>query len=393
MTLPAYDGRVGSAAPHASDTLAHALTAVLSDASDEAVPPSGGCLAVRYPGGDAAAVAGARQLFTDAGRLADPLPMTWDTALDLGSVTKVVATTTAVMQLVERGAIRLDDPVRRYVSAAPVDVPLADLLLHRAGLWEWWPFYVSSGGQADVIDAACRRAPRYPPGARHYSDLGFLLLGSVVERVGALALDAAVRELVLEPFGLAATRFARPAGDGPVVATSRGDWVERRMIETRSPYPVPVQASSFTGWRAHVLVGEVNDGNAFHGCGGVAGHAGLFGTVPDLLDYGAALLASLAGNGPLQPGTVRRFIADGPDPGQTLGFRSWASTVAGCTTRVVGHPGFPGVVLGIVPDHDAVVVLAVNRLHIDGGEPMPTEFAWQRALHAAHSLLHERDAG
>lgn len=308
--------------------------------------------------------------------------MTWSTAIDLGSVTKIVATTAAVMSLGDRGLVELSDPVRRYVPAAPVDATLADLLRHRAGLWEWWPLYLDARERSEVVDAICRLEPRYPPGERHYSDLGFLLLGSVVERVAGTPLDEAVAHLVLEPFGLTATRFARPVG--VAAATSRGDWIERRMIDTGTPYPVRGTSTYFAGWREHVLVGEVNDGNAFHGCAGIAGHAGLFSTVPDLLTFGTALLDG----GPLRSATVERFTAEGPDAGQALGFRTWRSEVASCVASVFGHPGFPGVVVGVLPRHAAVIVLVLNRLHV-AGDPIPTEPAWQRALHAAHHVLHE----
>lgn len=366
----------------------------LLDASDRGERPPGGCLAMLSPTGCFAAVAGARQVFADTGPLPEPLAMTWDTALDLGSVTKIVATTTALMTLVERGALRLDDPVRRYVSGAPVDASLADLLRHRSGLWEWWPLYVSGAStRPEMIDAVCRLPPRYPLGERHYSDLGFVLLGTVIERVFDRRLDAAVSSLVLEPFDLSMMRFARPPSGVPIAATSRGDWIERRMIDTGTPYPVLVRSDAFAGWRTRVLVGEVNDGNAFHGGGGIAGHAGMFATVPDLLSYGASLLASLGGSGPLQHRTVQQFTSDGPDAGQALGFRTWRSELAHCAAEVFGHPGFPGVVLGMMPRHEAVIVLAMNRLHIDRAEPVPIEPAWQRAVQVVHKILHDEESG
>lgn len=380
--------------PREADLLARTLSELLQAGDRVVEPPPGGCLAVCSPTGCLAAVAGARQVFTDTGPSPEPPPMTWDTALDLGSVTKIVATTTAIMALCDRGALQLDDRLRRYLPAAPVDASLADLLRHRSGLWEWWPLYVSGARRsADVVDAICRLQPRYRPGERHYSDLGFMLLGAVVERVCAVSLDTAVSSLVLGPFGLATTQYAQPPSDAPATATTRGDWIERRMIDTGTPYPVPVRSAAFSGWRTHVLVGEVNDGNAFHSGGGIAGHAGLFATVPDLLSYGTSLLASLAGSGPLQERTVGQFTTEGPDVGQALGFRTWRSELDACTARVFGHPGFPGVVLGIMPRHQAVIVLALNRLHIDHRQPMPTEPAWQRAMHAAHQVLHAEERG
>jgi CubicO group peptidase (beta-lactamase class C family) len=136
-----------------------------------------------------------------------------------------------------------------------------------------------------------------------------------------------------------------------------------------------------------VLVGEVNDGNAFHAWGGTSGHAGLFAPVDDLLTAGTVWLRALDGGGPVGAATVRRFLEPGDDPGQALGFRRWRSAVAGCEVDVFGHTGFPGVAVGIVPAHSAVVVLGTNRLHVDG-PPRDTEPMWLAALAAAHTSLH-----
>jgi len=163
--------------------------------------------------------------------------------------------------------------------------------------------------------------------------------------------------------------------------------LEREMVATGRPYPVSGDVDRFDGWRTHVLVGEVNDGNAFHAWGGVSGHAGLFSTVDDLLTAGRVWLDALAGNGPVSPGTAERFLRPGHDPGQALGFSRWRSAVDGCEADVFGHTGFPGVAVGIVPTHDTTIVLATNRLHVDG-PPRSTEQMWQEALAAAHQSLH-----
>jgi CubicO group peptidase (beta-lactamase class C family) len=109
--------------------------------------------------------------------------------------------------------------------------------------------------------------------------------------------------------------------------------------------------------------------------------------VDDLLAAGTVWLRALDGGGPVGAATVRRFLEPGDDPGQALGFRRWRSAVAGCEVDVFGHTGFPGVAVGIVPAHSAVVVLGTNRLHVDG-PPRDTEPMWLAALAAAHTSLH-----
>jgi CubicO group peptidase (beta-lactamase class C family) len=355
-------------------------------------PPPGACLAVATPAGRAVACAGAAVLFGDRNRLDPPVPLTTATALDLGSVTKVLATTSALMALVDDGALRLETRVGDLVPAvagAPVaGATVADLLQHRAGLWEWWPLYLTARTPAEALATAVGLPLRYPPGSgRHYSDLGFVLLGAVVAEVGGRPLADAVAGLVTVPYGLSATRYAAPAPGRTVAASSRGDRIEREMVATGRPYPVTADADAFAGWREHVLVGEVNDGNAFHAFGGVSGHAGLFSTVDDLLTAGRVWLSTLTGDGPVSAATAARFLRPGADPGQALGFRRWRSAVDGCEVDVFGHTGFPGMAVGIVPGHDAAVVLATNRLHVDG-PPRTTEEMWQGALAAAHRSLH-----
>jgi CubicO group peptidase (beta-lactamase class C family) len=296
------------------------------------------------------------------------------------------------MALVDESALELTDRIGELLPAAagnPVaGATVADLLEHRAGLWEWWPLYLTARTPGAALDAATALPLRHPPrSARHYSDLGLMILGAAVSEVTALPLAAAVERLVLTPYGLAATRYGAPAPGRPVAASSRGDRIEREMVRTGQPYPVSGDADAFAGWRERVLVGEVNDGNAFHAWDGVSGHAGLFSTVDDLLAAGGRWLAALAGAGPVRSATVRRFLEPGADPGQALGFRRWRSTVDGCAVDVFGHTGFPGVAVGIVPAHAATVVLATNRLHVDG-LPRDTEPMWRAALAAAHRSLH-----
>lgn len=381
--------------------LAERLVAGGSDGATSgwrAVPPPGLSITVSGPGLHAVAVAGRRQVYGAPG--GHPLPFTAGTALDLASVTKVVATTTCLIALVDAGAVDLDGPVGRYLPGFRVpprhDLRLRDLLQHRAGLWEWWPTYCVADGAASGHALVEALPLAYPPRSGwHYSDLGFLVLGRVVEVVTGLGLDAAVHELVLAPAAMTGAAFGHPVAAGArgggapdVAAGARGDEIERTMLRTGTPYAVPFGEDSFGRWRAEVLVGEVADGNAFHTFGGTAGHAGLFATPEDLIRWGSALMDAAAGQGRWRPDVVSDFLADGPDRGQSLGFRSWSTTVDGCTAVAHGHPGHTGTTVAILPEHGATVVLASNRLHVEG-LPTPNEDLWAAVLPAAHALLHE----
>lgn len=307
-----------------------------------------------------------------------------DTRSDAGSVTKIIATTAACLRLVDSGRLHLDDQVAKIIGRTlPDGTTVTDLLEHQSGLWEWQPLYLRAHDHDRAIELISSLPVRYPRrSGRHYSDLGFMLLGAMIEKLTGLPLDQACQELVFEPYGLAATSYARPVPGASVAASSTGDRIEQTMITTGVPYPVDGSVEDFDGWRQQVLIGEINDGNSFHAFGSVAGHAGVFSTAADLLRFGRVLLDSLAGSGPVSAATMERFFTTGDDPGQALGFRVWM-TPAG---RAIGHTGFPGIGVAVLPDHDAVAVMITNRLHV-AGSPRNLETLWLAALTGMVELL------
>lgn len=361
------------------DALEQAVAALLAG---ENAPP-GAVVGVSRRGRRAFRSGGLAQAVVGGGRPArGQVPMTEHVASDLGSVTKVIATTAALMTLVARRELALEAQLADLLPWARGQsvgrATLKDLLQHRAGLWEWWPVYVEARGREAALERAASLPLRYERGgAWHYSDLGFMLLGSVVEACGGGPLPSVVRSRVLDPLGLTRVSFARPLEGLAVAASSHGDAIERRMIETGDPYPVRVDASAFGAWRSHVLAGEVNDGNSFHAFGGVAGHAGLFGPATDLLRFGEGLLASLRGEGPFEPEVLRDFMTPGPDQRQGLGFRVWPDLGA------VGHLGFPGVAIAILPERELAMAMVTNRLHVPGRPGRTTDELFRIAVRAA----------
>lgn len=331
---------------------------------------------------------GNRQVFG----VESPLPMDPKTIFDLGSITKILATTAGIMRLLDTGAIALDDQVckflPRWAGTEKEEVTVRDLLLHRSGLWEWRPLYVHSRDPLSAVRQIAEIPLRYPKGAgRHYSDLGFISLGQILVKVMGEGLRASIDALVLNPLALRETQFATPISSKSIAATSFGDSIEKEMVLSKVPFPVPESATDFEYWREHILVGEVNDGNAFHVFGGISGHAGLFSSADDLLAFGETMNASFRGEGQYSQSVAQEFLATGPDFGQQLGFRSWTHTYQGCTTEFFGHTGFPGTVLAFSPFHDCVVALMTNRLHVHG-VPTPTELIWQPFLNSIHQKLH-----
>lgn len=319
-------------------------------------------------------------------------PMTVDTRFDLASVSKVVATTCALQRLVGAGEISYDDPVTGFVSALSAtmgpQVSIRTVLQHRAGLWEWQPFYLAP----DPDLALLQLPPRYRPDTgRHYSDLGFMILGRVVAAITGLRVDEAVTQLVIAPLAMHSTQYV-PRGEDvgvsltatSIAASSIGDRIERAMVVSGEPYPIEIDTSraiggSFT-WREDDVVGEANDGNCYHAFGGVSGHAGLFSSAEDLLTLGRSL--ACADEHPLWDRDVANdTFADGPDRGQALGWRSIEGTLAGRPARLLWHSGFTGTGFGFVPGHDLSVVMLTNRLFAE--HPIANDDLWEIALRAS----------
>ena len=298
-------------------------------------------------------------------RLAEPRPMRPTTLFDLASVTKVMATTYAVMLLADRGQVDVDAPLWRYLPdfrGPHLDsVTVCHLLNHSSGLIQWQPLYYRASNAAEAY-AAIRDMPLgWGVGeGRHYSDLGFMLLGYVVERVTGRRLDRFVEEELYGPLGLRLTTFDPTArGLTDVAATEQGNVYERHMVyDSTFGYRYRGDPTAWDGWRRRVLAGEVDDGNAYHAHGGVAGHAGLFSTAADL----RVLLDLLIGRGEYQghryirSEVVDRFLTLDAY-GHYLGWMMPRDMPGGS----VAHSGFTGTwVLG-VPRYGLSIVLLTNR--------------------------------
>lgn len=303
------------------------------------------------------------------------------TRFDVASVSKVVATTSAIHRLASLGVLRLDEPVERFVpgTACVPGTTLSTVMRHRAGLWEWQPLYLArtpEGDRADPFDALVALPLRYPPDDRRaYSDLGFILLGRVVEKVAGMPLARSVSELVTVPVGLSETGYGPVAGD--VATSATGDGIEQEMIRTETPYPV-LYPPGDVAWRSYELVGEVNDGNCYRAFDGVSGHAGIFSTTSDLLRLGRSLARATERDDLWRPAITSQIFAEGPDAGQALGWRTMPVRLGGERRTMVWHPGFTGAAIGLVPGTGVTVTLLSNRLL--SAEPLPTPVLWATAL-------------
>jgi CubicO group peptidase (beta-lactamase class C family) len=284
---------------------------------------------------------------------------------DLASVTKVMATTMAMMLLANRGSIDLDAPVSRYLPdfrGPHLDsITVRHLLSHSAGLVQWQPLYYHAANSAQTY-AVIRGMPlEWGVGdARHYSDLGFMLLGYIVERVSGEPLDRFLGDSLYRPLGLRSTTFNPKAlGFTEFAATEQGNVYERHMVyDSTFGYRYRGDPTAWNGWRQHVLVGEVDDGNAYYANNGVVGHAGLFSTAADLrvlldlLNY----RGSYGGRQYIRPEVIDAFLTR--DKYQNyLGWQAPSYLPAGSFS----HTGFTGTYVAGVPQYKLSIVLLTNR--------------------------------
>lgn len=292
-------------------------------------------------------------------------PMTLDTIFDMASLTKVVATTSAVMMLVEDGRIRLSDPVAKYIpdfaKYGKDRVTVRHLLTHMSGLrpdvdlgdpWVGYDAAIALAGE-EVLGA--------PPGRRFvYSDIGFFLLADIVSKVSGQPFDQFVAARLFAPLGMKDTGF-KPA------ATLRD---RIAPTEVCTPFGWPC-----AGPDAQMLRGTVHDPTARR-MGGVAGHAGLFSTADDIARFARMLLrgGELDGARVLSPLTVARMTSPStPDDESNVRGLGWDMDSSYSANRgellpvgSFGHTGFTGTSLWVDPATQVFVVFMSNRVHPDG---------------------------
>jgi CubicO group peptidase (beta-lactamase class C family) len=291
-------------------------------------------------------------------------PMTAGTIFDLASLTKVAATMPCVLHLVGRGEVGLDEPARRYLPAfagpGKDRATVRQLLAHTSGLPDQRRYYRYLTHAEEVRTAALAEPLVAAPGtAVCYSDVGFIVLGELAAAVAGCGLDDLVREVVCAPLGLAATRYRPP-----------GDWAGR------------IAATEIV--RGTAKVGVVHDENA-EALGGVAGHAGLFGTAADLARFAAAW----AGDGSSPAGLQAEALACqteglGGRRGLGWGLRRdrWDNMGDGWPASGAGHTGFTGTSLSVDPRSGLWAVLLTNAVHFGRG-PEHSVVALRKQVHAA----------
>ncbi len=299
-----------------------------------------------------------RRAFGNRAVVPQQVRMTPDTIFDLASLTKVIATTTAVMQLVERGMISLEDPVADYwpefKAHGKEDITVRELLTHYSGLRPDLDLKPEWSGYETALPMIVEETPVAVPGTRFiYSDINFETLGEIVRRVSGQPLEVFCAQNIFQPLGMKDTFFSPPPA------------VHDRIAPTQYQY----------GETGKMLWGEVHDPTAYN-MGGVAGHAGLFSTADDLAIFAQLLLngGTYGGARVLSPLSVEKMTTpQAPPDAMILRGLGWDIDSPYASNRgelyplgSYGHTGWTGTSIWIDPVSRTYVILLTNRVHPDG---------------------------
>jgi CubicO group peptidase (beta-lactamase class C family) len=295
------------------------------------------------------------------------IPATADTIYDLASLTKPLITGLLCAKLVELGELTLDSSVSHYLREFERTdrqaITVRELLTHTAGFAAWKPLYIlAQGGPESVAGTIADLRLEYKPGTRVlYSDLGFITLGLLLERLTGKEIIELSQSQIFKPLGLKQTFFnPEKAMRTGIAACEVGNAYEKETCRE-------IEAGGYQNWRQELIWGQVHDGNAYF-LGGAAGHAGLFSTASDALVLANQFLAGRSEL--LKSQTCQLFctnMTEGLNEARSVGWQLAATkdSTAGpdLPPESFGHTGFTGTSCWIDPTNERVFILLTNRTH------------------------------
>jgi CubicO group peptidase (beta-lactamase class C family) len=303
----------------------------------------------------------------DAAREPEKRLATLDTIYDLASLTKPLVTGLLCARLVERGALNIDERVAEYLPEfnreGKREITIKHLLAHTSGFPAWRPIYLLAKDKADALTAIAEQPLEHATGERVvYSDLGFIVLGFLLQRVSDRSLLELAQYEIFAPLKLEHTFFNPSAVMRTgVAACETGNAYERDMCER------DFAGQTYAGWRSGIIWGEVHDGNA-HFLGGAAGHAGLFSNASDTLRIANQFIGDLSQL--LNAETCKLFRQNftvGLNAARSFAWQLAAtkdSTAGGSLSPdSFGHTGFTGTSCWIDAERQRVFILLTNRTH------------------------------
>lgn len=292
-----------------------------------------------------------------------------DTLYDCASLTKVVITLPLILMLVDRGQLRLDEPVAEYLpefaACGKAAVTVNQLLTHTSGLAAFIDLHSQAWSREEILSHICGQPLEYDPGTSMvYSDLGFILLGEMIAKLHGSSLDLVANRELFQPLGMKDSGYCPP-----------------EELQSR------IAATEFIPEEGAYRWGKVHDSNAL-ALGGVSGHAGLFSTADDLASYAELWLAEGQVNGQslLSPAAIKRAVSSQTRPklqanrglGWVLQGDQWDASGDLMSDVAYGHTGFTGTSLWTDPVSGVYVVLLTNRVH----------FGRERSVARLRCLMH-----
>lgn len=317
---------------------------------------------------------GYSQLFNRDGslQLDNPPLLTTQHLFDVASLTKTF-TTTSILLLVDRGLLQLDDAVAKHLPSFKTSdkkaITIRQLLSHSSGLQAWYPMYYNASNKYEVYNLIAKLPLEYPTGTqRKYSDLGFTILGQLIEVVSKSSLADFLQHELFTPLGMKNTCY-NPLEVFPgrtIAATSIGNPYEYRMVRDSSlGFRKPeINPDAWKGWRNYNLVGEVNDGNTWYAGKGISGAAGIFSTAEDLLKFANFWLHK--GNSVNLSMRDQKWVQEFLTPNEFKNGLGWMmdnsnSFMKDAPAGTFGHTGFTGTSITIVPNEELIIILLINR--------------------------------
>jgi CubicO group peptidase (beta-lactamase class C family) len=299
------------------------------------------------------------------------IPATIDTIYDLASLTKPLVTGLLCARRIETGAVTLDSSVSHYLPefdrTDKHSITVRHLLTHSSGLPAWRPLYILAKGDRERTLAEISNLElEYKPGTRVvYSDMGFITLGFLLERLTGKPIAELAKEEIFQPLDLEHTFFNPESSmQTGIAACEMGNGYERGTCRDSVPQ---TDFEEYSSWRERLVWGEVHDGNAYF-LGGVAGHAGLFSTAPETLMLANQFLAEQSRL--LTPQTCVLFsqnLTEGLEEARSIGWQLAATKDSAAGPDLppdsFGHSGFTGTSCWIDSHHQRVFVLLTNRTH------------------------------
>jgi serine-type D-Ala-D-Ala carboxypeptidase len=282
---------------------------------------------------------------------------------DSASLTKI-STSTIILKLIDEGKLSLDSNICNWFPELfhiCKDITVEHLLSHKSGLPAWYPFYTFEKNEkfiSHILEVMKSEMPRAGQ-IVEYSDLNFILLGKLIEKIERNTLDFIIVEKLIKPLGMK-TLCYNPSGDLKkyIVATEYGNQIEKEMVNKRN--------LNYGKWREDVIWGEVNDGNAYYYLNGVSGHAGLFSNAYDLAKLSKVYLKKteqLLEKSFLSNELIEEALRNhSPEHMEERGL-GWV--IGGKELTGFGHTGFTGTSIWVVPEEELIMILLTNRLHVN----------------------------